>query len=119
MEPNKLYKSYQMETIEPLDFSEFPIAEEVTTGKYESIGNKIGKLVDEKNQAYGDSFNKSGEFLKLLFPNGVQPNQYSDMLGIIRVFDKLMRIASNKGAFKENPWEDICGYSILRSEENN
>lgn len=86
-------------------------------GKYELIGKSIGSLVDEKNQAYGDSFNKSGEFLKILYPDGIQPEQYGDMLGIVRVFDKLMRIATNKGAFNENPWTDICGYSILKSEE--
>ncbi|MED3574519.1 hypothetical protein [Cytobacillus praedii] len=84
--------------------------------KYEEIANKIGQLVDEKNQAYGDAFNKSDEFLKLLYPNGVNPEQYSDMLAIVRIFDKLMRIATNKGAFEENPWRDIAGYGVLKSE---
>jgi hypothetical protein len=85
-------------------------------GKYKEIGNKIGELVDEKNKAYGDSFNKSSEFLKILFPNGVPVERYTDMLGIIRVFDKLMRIANgNQG--NENGWNDICGYAIIRSEE--
>lgn len=92
-----------MPTIEPLD-------------KYKKIGESIGKLVDEKNKAYGDSFNKSADFLKILYPNGVQPEHYSDMLGIIRVFDKMMRIATKKDALGENPWNDICGYSILKSE---
>lgn len=85
--------------------------------KYENIGCEIGRLVDEKNAAYGDSFNKSGEFLKLLYPNGIHTDQYKDMLGIIRVFDKLMRIATSKDAFDESPWNDIAGYGILRSKE--
>ncbi|KOP81987.1 hypothetical protein AMS60_05515 [Bacillus sp. FJAT-21945] len=84
--------------------------------KYEEIAIKIGQLVDEKNQAYGDAFNKSDEFLKLLYPDGVKPEQYSDMLAIVRIFDKLMRIATNKGAFEENPWRDIAGYGVLKSE---
>ncbi|KQL20483.1 hypothetical protein AN957_19095 [Cytobacillus solani] len=84
--------------------------------KYEEIAIKIGQLVDEKNQSYGDAFNKSDEFLKLLYPNGVKPDQYSDMLAIVRIFDKLMRIATNKGAFEENPWRDIAGYGVLKSE---
>lgn len=86
------------------------------TIKYQLIGESIGKLVDTKNAAYGDSFNKSSEFLKILYPNGVAPEQYGDMLGIIRVFDKLMRIATDKDALGENPWRDIGGYSILRCE---
>jgi hypothetical protein len=88
-----------------------------STIKYKLIGEAIGQLVDEKNQAYGDSFNKAGDFLKILYPNGVSPEQYGDMLGIVRVFDKLMRIATNKDALGENPWKDIGGYAILKSEE--
>lgn len=84
--------------------------------KYETIGKEIGSLVDVKNKAYGDSFNKSGEFLKLLYPNGISPYQYRDMLGIIRVFDKQMRIATHKDALGENPWKDIAGYGILSSD---
>ncbi|WP_313894712.1 hypothetical protein [Psychrobacillus sp.] len=85
-------------------------------GKYEEIAIAIGRLVDEKNKAYGDAFNKSDEFLRLLYPGGIGPEQYADMLGLIRVFDKLMRIATDKDALGESPWNDIAGYGILRSE---
>lgn len=85
-------------------------------GKYQAIANSIGKLVDEKNKAYGDSFNKSGEFLKILYPSGIKPEQYGDMLGVVRMFDKLMRIATFKDAFGENPWRDCAGYAILKCE---
>lgn len=94
-----------------------PVTSMNKTGKYESIGTKIGQLVDEKNKAYGDSFNKCSEFLELLYPMGVDTEQYSDMLAIVRVFDKLMRIATDKDALGENPWSDIGGYSILMCEK--
>ncbi|WP_339165402.1 hypothetical protein [Siminovitchia sp. FSL W7-1587] len=87
-------------------------------GKYENIGRSIGRLVDQKNKAYGDAFNKSSEFLKILYPDGVNPDQYDDMLAIVRVFDKLMRIATQKDAFGENPWEDVAGYGILKAEDD-
>jgi hypothetical protein len=87
------------------------------TGKYEQIGKEIGKLVDEKNKAYGDSFHKCGGFLKLLYPDGVSPDQYEDMLALVRIFDKQMRIATQKEAFGENPFKDIGGYAILKSGE--
>ena len=87
---------------------------------FEQIGWDIGKLVAEKNKAYGDSFNKCGEFLKLLYPSGVKPEQYADMLALVRVFmlalvrvDKQMRIATDKDALGENPWQDCAGYAIL------
>ena len=80
---------------------------------YEARAKAIGQLVDEKNKAYGDSFRKSGDFLKLCYPNGVRPDQYSDMLTLIRIFDKQMRIATHKDAMGENPFQDIAGYGIL------
>lgn len=103
--------------IKPIDmnFENLPL-QNFNVGKYEQIALEIGKLVDKKNQAYGDAFNKSDEFLKLLYPNGVSSEQYSDMLGVVRVFDKLMRIANgNKG--EENAWNDLAGYGILKSEK--
>ncbi len=81
---------------------------------YSNIGERIGQLVQVKNEQYGDAFNKSGDFLKILFPDGIKPEQYKDMLGLVRVFDKQMRIAhGNQG--NENAWNDIAGYGILKS----
>ncbi len=77
------------------------------------IARKSGELVSEKNAAYGKSFHRSGEFLKLLYPDGIRPEQYQDALALVRVFDKQMRIATAKDAFGESPWADITGYGIL------
>jgi hypothetical protein len=48
-----------------------------------------------------------------LYPYGIKPEQYVDALGILRVIDKLFRIATKKDAFDESPWRDIAGYGIL------
>jgi hypothetical protein len=80
---------------------------------YEKIGSEIGKLVQEKNEAYGDSFAQSDKILKVLFPNGVKPEQYRDLLAITRVIDKLFRLCYNKDYNNESPWRDVCGYAIL------
>ncbi len=80
---------------------------------FEDIGKRIGQLVTEKNAAYGDSFAKSCKVLEVLFPAGVRPEQYKDMLGIVRVLDKMFRLANKKDAFGESPWQDITGYGIL------
>jgi len=81
--------------------------------RFERIGREVGKLVAEKNAAYGDSFAKCGDFLRLLYPDGIKPEQYRDALCIVRIFDKLMRIATAKDAFEESPYRDITGYGIL------
>ena len=64
-----------------------------TSGPYEQAGSKIGKLVEEKNKAYGSAFDKAGNFLRLIYPNGIKPGDYTDMLAIVR--------------------NDIAGYAIL------
>ena len=87
--------------------------EEQTKASFTAIAESIGCLVEEKNEAYGDSFGQSEKILQVLFPNGVRSNQYKDMLAITRVVDKLFRIATKKDAFGESPWKDICGYAIL------
>jgi hypothetical protein len=83
------------------------------TTTFEMVGREVGALVAEKNAAYGDSFAQCGAFLRLLYPEGVRPEQYGDMLAIVRVWDKLKRIATDKDAFGESPWRDVCGYAIL------
>ena len=82
-------------------------------GRFIATAREIGELVEKKNQAYGDSFAKSGDFLRLLYPGGMRPEQYNDALTLVRIFDKQMRIATAKDALGENPWIDITGYSLL------
>ena len=80
---------------------------------YEQCAKEVSDLVEEKQKAYGDSFSKSREVVKQLYPNGITVDQYDDFLTIIRVIDKLFRIATAKDAFGENPWKDVNGYSLL------
>jgi hypothetical protein len=81
---------------------------------YEEIGSQLGSLITEKQLAYGDSYGKSGEVLKQLFPNGIPPKSYTDALAIVRIVDKLFRIATDPTWGGESPWKDIAGYALLR-----
>ena len=79
---------------------------------YQNIGSAVGALVDKKQNQYGDSFNKADEFLKVLYPDGINPDQYKDLLTLTRIFDKLMRVANgNQG--DEDAFKDIAGYALL------
>lgn len=80
---------------------------------YQEIALKIGKLVEKKQAAYGDSFGQSGKVMRLFYPNGIAPEQMDDALVIVRIVDKLFRIANKKDAFGESPYGDIAGYGIL------
>lgn len=87
-------------------------------GKYAWTARDIGDLVERKNAAYGSSFSKSGEFLRLLYPDGLKPEQYKDALLLVRIFDKQMRVATAKEALAESPYADIAGYGILGATED-
>lgn len=80
---------------------------------YRHLGSNVGALVDKKQKAYGNSFGNTGRFLKILYPGGIKPAQYDDALTLVRVFDKMMRIANKKKAFGESPYRDIAGYGLL------
>ncbi len=82
---------------------------------YEKEAAKLGRLVQEKQAAYGDSFGKSEQIFKILYPDGVKPENYKDFLTLVRMVDKMFRIATKKDAFGENPFMDIQGYALLAS----
>ena len=42
---------------------------------FEQIGTEIGKLVQEKNAAYGSSFAECHKILSALSPSGIKPEQ--------------------------------------------
>ena len=83
---------------------------------YEEIGKHIGALVDTKNKQYGDAFSKTGDFLEILYPTGIEVEDYDNVLALVRIFDKMMRIANgNQG--DENAWNDLAGYGILMADD--
>ena len=90
---------------------------------YAKLGAEIGALVQAKQIAYGDSFSKSGAVMRIFYPNGISPRQMDNALTIVRVIDKIFRVASapeSGDPMGESPWRDICGYSQLataREEE--
>ena len=89
------------------------------TETYVDLGKQVGILVGEKQEAYGDSFGRSGAVLRQMFPDGIKPEQSRDLLTIARILDKLFRLANNPGAFDESPYRDICGYALLGINRHN
>jgi hypothetical protein len=80
---------------------------------FAKIAAEIGQLLEKKNAAYGSAFAKAATFLQILYPNGIEPNQYSNVLLLVRIFDKMVRIATDQDALGEDPFMDIAGYGIL------
>ena len=86
---------------------------------FRTIADEVANIVSAKQEAYGDSFGKSGECLRQMYPDGIKPEQYDDLLTVARILDKLFRIANNPTAFDENPYQDIVGYGLLGMSRHN
>ena len=81
----------------------------------QEVAVSVANLVDEKQQSYGDSHGKAGDVLEILYPDGVKVESYQEMLTLVRVLDKLFRIATDNDKQVECPWNDIMGYALLQT----
>lgn len=84
--------------------------------KWHPIAADIAATVAEKNAAYGDSVTRSADIMRVLYPDGIPVSAYKDALLIVRVLDKLSRIATDRDALGESPWRDIAGYALRACE---
>jgi hypothetical protein len=78
---------------------------------YKEIAADTAELVEYKQEQYGDSFGKSGEILRILYPTGIMPEQYDNLLTLVRMWDKMFRMVF--GNDDENSFADIMGYALL------
>lgn len=85
--------------------------------EFHEVAAELANLLYKKNAAYGRSHSKTGQVIALLYPNGISLMQSQDALTVVRIIDKLFRIAHDKHAFHEDPWADIAGYAILQVVE--
>lgn len=85
----------------------------MTKSTYQSIALEVAATVEKKQAAYGDAHGKSGEVMRILYPQGIPPEKMGDALTVVRVLDKLFRVATDRDALGESPWRDIAGYALL------
>lgn len=74
----------------------------------------------DKNRKYGDAARRVTDLLYVLYPDGITPDQYPNALLLIRLLDKVVRLASytpeRLDADDESPWIDVAGYGVLGAE---
>lgn len=85
---------------------------------YLPVAKALGELLNEKQAAYGDAFGSMNEVFNILYPEGISPHQYEDILTVVRIMDKIFRVANlphdKKDVMGEEPWKDIAGYALLK-----
>lgn len=84
------------------------------------IGVFVTRNTIDKNQKYGDAARKVTALLYELYPDGIAPDQYPNALLLIRLLDKVVRLAAytpdRLAADDESPWVDVAGYGVLGAE---
>jgi hypothetical protein len=81
---------------------------------FAQMGASLGALVDRKNAEYGMSTTKAAEIMEVLYPDGIPVAAYPHVLLLVRICDKLSRIAAGcTDASGEDAWQDIAGYGLL------
>lgn len=81
---------------------------------YNKIAKEVADIVEQKNKTYGNAAGECNLFLELLYPDGVSVKDYKNMLFLVRLWDKIKRIATDKDAFGEEPEKDIIGYCLQK-----
>jgi hypothetical protein len=110
------YNVYDSSELRLIDESNTCADQSFGAAKYLVAGENLGKLVQSKQAAYGNSFGKSGDIMRILYPSGIPADKLDDALTIVRVIDKLFRVATDNDPSGESPWKDIAGYALLASE---
>jgi hypothetical protein len=84
------------------------------------LGLFVTKNTIDKNRKYGDAARKVTDLLYILYPDGITPDQFDNALLLIRLLDKVVRLASytpeRLEADDESPWIDVAGYGLLGAE---
>lgn len=80
------------------------------------IAAQLGDLLVSKQAQYGDSVGSTSEILRALYPDGIRPEDYDGLQLVVRILDKLKRVATHglgNDLGRENPMFDIAGYGLL------
>jgi hypothetical protein len=103
------------------DDIEWPEDEPELCNEYVARGKEIGKLVAKKRQQYGNASEKVDKIISILYPYGPGQDELNNFLLLVRVLDKVCRIAHAGGsgydAGGESPWRDIAGYALLALDD--
>jgi len=82
--------------------------------RFHEIAADLADLLARKREAYGNNLSAAPVILEQLYPDGVKVSEYQTLLLIVRILDKLSRLANGGGRFAlgEDAWKDIAGYAL-------
>ena len=92
----------------------------MTEGHYEQVGAFIGALVDKGIPVSNGNPHEAVAVVRALFPHGIKPEQYDDLLAMIRMIDSMFLISrEKKSAGKTSHYMDIVCWGIRKCQDLN
>jgi len=91
-------------------------------GQIEEIGAEVGRLADKRQRILGGRpHRRVTEILAIIYPKGIKTHQYGDVLAMIHVLERFLRIAttdSTKMLDSYPPWQDVAVYGLLMTDSS-
>lgn len=81
-------------------------------------GQKIGATVEAKSKQYAGTTEVAAGMMLCLFPEGIPTEKMGSALLLVRICDKMGRIAQGDGTGDEDAWGDIAGYGLIGQKHN-
>ena len=79
--------------------------------EFEKIAIEVARMVDVKNEEYGECYKVAPELLKLFMPDGISSDKYEDIAIVLRLIEKVARLLGPTTNTKDI-WADIIGLGL-------
>lgn len=85
-----------------------------TTNRYMDMAIAVADMVAQKQLHYGNSVERTGQLLAALYPTGIPVDAYPQALLLVRMLDKMCRLAHGEGGeTRLDAWRDLMGYALI------
>lgn len=78
---------------------------------FENVAKQIVDSVKAAERETGNCFTKSTEVIRILFPAGIPPGKEQEVASMLRIIDKMFRIANNPGS-TATEWQVLSAYAL-------
>jgi len=75
---------------------------------------EAGRDIADKASDFADSFTTAPQALRLLYPDGVKPDQLEDTATLIRIWDSMSKIAHCDDQKRDETYKEIFSFAVLR-----
>ena len=84
---------------------------------FENIAKQVVDAVQRGNKETGNCITETTKVIRILFPNGIPSGKEQDEAIIVRILDKMFRIANAQGNTSAI-WQELTAYALNASKQS-